>query len=258
MSWAQVAGWIGDRWEWINDYGTAVGAVAGVVAAIVAMLALASAASDSKARSQPRVTAEFRPAAESDVTMDLVITNMGSTPARDVVVTFDPPLDVPEDDSRLVAPFIVRRYSKPIPVLNPQQYLTNIWWAGEPGPGNELVNREPTPDDVTVTVSYRGVGRKRLTEQFPLTFETVSLTTYSVSSTSLHGRLKTIDQSLTKLEKAVTKIAARTAKEPRTAEIQRSPAQPSARAVRRWPWLRALRLGRTVPGRRSTTGRTGL
>ena len=59
MSWAQVAGWIGDRWEWINDYGTAVGAVAGVVAAIVAMLALASAASDSKARSQPRVTAGY-------------------------------------------------------------------------------------------------------------------------------------------------------------------------------------------------------
>jgi len=218
-----------------------VGAVAGVVAAIVAMLALASAASDSKARSQPRVTAEFRPAAESDVTMDLVITNMGSTPARDVVVTFDPPLDVPEDNSQLVAPFIVRRYSKPIPVLNPQQYLTNIWWAGEPGPDNELVNREPTPDDVTVTVSYRGVGRKRLTEKFPLTFETVSLTTYSVSSTSLHGRLKTIDQSLKKLEKAVTRIAARTARESRPTDDPRSLPQSAVRAARRWPWLRGSR-----------------
>ncbi len=237
MSWAQVAEWIGDRWEWINDYGTAVGAVAGVVAAIVAMLALVSAASDSKARSQPRVTAEFRPAAESDVTMDLVITNMGSTPARDVEVTFDPPLDVPEDDSQLVAPFIVRRYSKPIPVLNPQQNLTNIWWAGEPGPGNELVNREPTPDDVTVIVSYRGVGRKRLTEQFPLTFETVSLTTYSVSSTSLHGRLKTIDQSLTKLEKAVATIATRSAKESRQVDMTRSPESPPVSGRRRWRWL---------------------
>ena len=49
-----------EAWTWINEYGSAIGAVAGVVAALVAIIALISAALDSKARSQPMIAAEFR------------------------------------------------------------------------------------------------------------------------------------------------------------------------------------------------------
>lgn len=69
-------------WEWIDFYGDGLGAVAGISAALVAILALVSAASDSRARSQPMITAELRPAVDSDTSADLVITNVGPTPAR--------------------------------------------------------------------------------------------------------------------------------------------------------------------------------
>ena len=137
-----------EAWTWINEYGSAIGAVAGVVAALVAIIALISAALDSKARSQPMIAAEFRPAVDSDSSIDFIITNLGPTPARDITVTFNPPIVIPDDSDRLLAPYLVKRYERPIPVLNPGQILSNTWWAGRAGTGNELTNHEPTPDEV--------------------------------------------------------------------------------------------------------------
>lgn len=194
-------------WDWINDYGTAIGAVAGVVAALVAIVALASAASDSKARSQPRVTAEFRPAPESESSIEFLVTNLGSTPARDLRVEFTPPIVIPDGSHELLAPYLVQRYQRPIPVLNPGQLLTNTWWAGQVGADNQMANEEPTPDEVTVSVSYKGLGWRRIRDSFDLTIETVTLTTYSVDSTSTKGRLQTIDDSLRQIRDHLATIA---------------------------------------------------
>lgn len=196
-----------DVWEWTNDYGSAIGAVAGVVAAIVAIAALVSTAQDSKARSQPMIAAEFRPAPDSDSSIEFAVTNLGPTRARDVKVEFDPPITLPQDTDRLMAPFIVQRYSQPIPVLNPGQVLSNTWWSGEAGPDNKLTNREPTPDTVVVKVSYKGLRWRRIRDSFPLTIETVTLTTYSVSSTSTKGRLKSVDATLQKIRDHLATIA---------------------------------------------------
>jgi len=186
-------------WDWINSYGAGIGALAGVIAAIVAVFALISAASDSRARSQPMITAEFRAAPENDIAAELVITNLGQTPARDVKVTFDPPIVLPADTTGLVAPFVVKRYEKPIAVLNPGQVLTNTWWIGLDQGGDERTNGEPTPEEVTVHFDYLGIGRRRLRDDYPLTMDTVKFTTYSTSSSSTKGRLKSIDLSLTRL-----------------------------------------------------------
>lgn len=150
-----------EAWTWINEYGSAIGAVAGVVAALVAIIALISAALDSKARSQPMIAAEFRPAVDSDSSIDFIITNLGPTPARDITVTFNPPIVIPDDSDRLLAPYLVKRYERPIPVLNPGQILSNTWWAGRAGTGNELTNHEPTPDEVNVTKIYAAAHRAR-------------------------------------------------------------------------------------------------
>lgn len=152
-------------WYWINEYGSAIGAVAGVVAALVAIVALVSAASDSKARSQPMVTVEFRLAPESDSSVDFVLSNLGATPARDVRVKFTPPITLPADTSGLVTPYLMQRYERAIPVLSPSQLLSNTWWAGRVGPGDKLMNGEPTADDVRVDVSYKGLGWFRLRYQ---------------------------------------------------------------------------------------------
>ncbi|WP_258065771.1 hypothetical protein [Rathayibacter sp. AY2B5] len=40
-------------------------------------------------------------------------------------MAFDPPLVMPADTRRLMMPFIVKRYARPILVLNPRQILSN-------------------------------------------------------------------------------------------------------------------------------------
>lgn len=204
--------WVVDVWKWINENGSAMGVLAGGTATVVAVMALRSSAVDNRARSQPMVTAEFRAALDRDSTIDFVVSNAGPTPARDVRVTFMPELVMPVDTSRLVAQFIVKRYGKSIPVLNPSQLLSNTWWAGHNTGGTELENREPTPDQVTVTLSYLGIGRRRIVDSFPLNVDTVTDTTWSTSSTSLKGRLGTIDKSLGAIAKSVATLA----KPPRT------------------------------------------
>ena len=194
-------------WDWINDYGTAIGAVAGVVAALVAIVAFISAASDSKARSQPMITAEFRAAPDSESSIEFVVSNLGATPARDLRVEFTPPIVIPGGSEELLASYLVQRYENPIPVMNPGQLLSNTWWAGRAGPDNHLVNEEPTPDEVTVTLSYKGLGWSRIRDSYDLTIETVTLTTYSVDSTSTKGRLKTMDESLRQIRDHLATIA---------------------------------------------------
>ena len=140
--------------EWFDYYGDGLGAMAGIAAAVVAILALASAAFDNRARSQPMVTAELRPAVDNDQAADLVLTNLGQTPARDLIVRFEPELNLPADADQGAAQFIVRRYSNPVAVLNPGQQLSNVWWSGKDVGAEMLVNREPLPNDITVHITY--------------------------------------------------------------------------------------------------------
>lgn len=193
-------------WEWLGLNAASVSALAAGLTATVAVLALLSTARDSRARTDPIVTAEFRIPPDSDSTIDLVIRNLGPTPARDVTLNFEPPLSVPDGGGPFLATYIVNRYKGTIPVLSPGQELTNIWWAGRVD-GNQMVNAEPTPESVVITIGYRGVGWRRRSARYGLQVETVSSTTFAVSSTSLKGRLKTIDASLKKIASALDRIA---------------------------------------------------
>jgi hypothetical protein len=194
-------------WDWINDYGAGIGAIATIATAIIAIIAVLATSSDSRARSQPMVAAEFRTAPDSDTTIEFVITNLGPTQARDVVVSFDPPIVIPEGAEAHSAPYLLKRYARPIPVLNPGQLLSNTWYSARDLGGADLENSEPTPDNVRVSVSYRGLGVRRIRDSFDLTVEIVALTTFSVSSTSYRGRLKTIDASLKKIGEHLSVIA---------------------------------------------------
>ncbi|ROS46500.1 hypothetical protein [Curtobacterium sp. PhB78] len=56
-------------------------------------------------------------------------------------------------------------------------------------------------------MSHKGLGWSRIRDSFDLTIETVTLTTYGVSSTSVKGRMKTIDESLRKIRDHLATIA---------------------------------------------------
>jgi hypothetical protein len=195
-------------WSWINDNGSGLGAIAAVAAAVIAILAIIRTAADNRERSQPMMTAEFRVSPDSDTTVELMIRNAGQTPARNIEVAFEPPLSIPGGrGGPYMTEYTIERYSKRIPVLSPGQELTNIWWSGEAGRANELENREPTPDEVHLKIAYDGLGKKRIQEDYLLTVDTVKLTTRAVSTDSFKGRLKSIDQALSRTAKAVEGLA---------------------------------------------------
>lgn len=220
-------------WAWMQANSAGVSALATAATAVIAIMALVSAAQDSRARSRPMVLAEFRRAVNSDSAIDLVVRNAGPSVARDLRVTFDPEPVLPSDSSRLVTPYLLQRYRTSIPSLSPGQELSNIWFSGRavPGGGNELQNGEPTSDEVVVTVSYRGVRRRAYRETFPLHVDLVRMTTYSTSSTSLPGRLTTIDKSLKTMNDSFREVA-RAARWSRRDEIAAEEAELTERLER--------------------------
>ncbi|MGO4300408.1 hypothetical protein [Leifsonia sp. RAF41] len=192
--------------EWLKGlavalapYANVIAAFAAVVTAIIAVIALGSTANDSRERSRPLVFAMFRQAEHSDTSFELVVRNYGASAARELSVTFDPPLSA-EDRQETRTDFVARRYDRTIPLLPPGSELSNTWWGGRVAAGgNELVNGLNTPDEVTVSVRYKGNRIRYYSDQFALSADTMKLTTYSVSSTSMRGRMKTIAESLTSL-----------------------------------------------------------
>lgn len=119
-----------DLWSWLSANGAVVEALATVVAAAIAATALGSAALDSRKRTRAIVVAELEPAEHNDSAGILVVRNVGPTPARDLCVQFDPPLD-PSDEHEIYRA-LIDRYSQPIDTLGPQQRLCNVWWSTRP------------------------------------------------------------------------------------------------------------------------------
>src|SRR5680860_4204 len=195
--------------DWLADlldpYVAVISALATVATAVVAIVALGSTARDSRERSRPMIFAMFREAEHSDSSFELVVKNFGLSAARDLDVEFDPPLS--EDDRKdELTDFVAKRYDNPIPLLPPGSELTNTWWGGgiAPGSGNELVNRLSTPEEVVVKVTYKGNRILRYRDEFALSADTIKLKTYTVSSTSMPGRMKTIAESIKTIAKQST------------------------------------------------------
>jgi hypothetical protein len=183
---------------WFDQHGGGVSAMAAVLTAVIAIVTLISAGSDSRSRTRPVVLAELRYAKDSDTTIDLVVRNLGPTVARSVRVEFDPPLEVPPigpTGAGKPTVYLVKRYEKPIPTLAPGQKLSNTWWYGVPE-GPHRVNGEPTPDQVTVRISYQGRGWRTFREAYELDVDVLTLATSTMSSSSTKGRIPTMSESL--------------------------------------------------------------
>lgn len=179
----------------LAPYTDFISAFAAIITAVIAVIALASTARDSRERSRPLVMALFRMAEHSDTAFELIIRNYGTSAARDLHVSFDPPLSE-KDRADDLTDTVAKRYDATIALLPPGSELTNTWWRGKNTGANELVNGLNTPEEVSVTVSYKGNRIRRYQDTFPLHADLIKLTTYSVSSTSTPGRMKTIAEAL--------------------------------------------------------------
>ncbi len=164
---------------------------------------------DSQARTRPMVAAELRDEPHATTTQLLVIRNYGPTIARNVVVSFDPPLGdpPPEKAHESVAPFLKRRYSRPIHVLVPGTELDNIYFDGEDDGNGGLINSEPFPDQVTVTIEFDAPDGERYCDLFELDVDLIRQRTYVTSSRHPEERLKQAVKALEQIDKSLVKIA---------------------------------------------------
>jgi len=193
---------------WIIATATSVGVVVAVLTAITGLRTLRQLRTDSRERSRPMMAAELRKAPYSPGTQLLVIRNYGPSIARNVKITFIPPIPdpTPERATQSVSPFITRRYATPIPVVTPDMELSNIWFSGRLQ-GELWVNFEPTPDQFTVRIAYDGPEGTRYEDRFSLDTDLIRQHTYVSSSTDPENRLKEAVKSLGKIEKAVSRVA---------------------------------------------------
>lgn len=141
---------------------SAVAALASVATAIVAAITLFAIRDDSRDRTRPMMTAELVPTVLSQ-TLEVLITNRGQSVARDVKVTFVPPLPAltGKDAEGLVVPFLQRRYVSPISTVTPGMTMRNIYQSGSS-------DREPVPDDFQVNFDYRDDRGRRYRDSYDL------------------------------------------------------------------------------------------
>lgn len=149
---------------WIAGAAAVVSSFAAIWSATNGNRTLQRSDRDSQARTRPMVAAELRDEPYAVATQLLVIKNYGPTIARNVQVTFDPPLGAPAPGKAYesVASFLKNRYAKPIPALMPGMELDNIYFDGD----EEGMNREPFPDQVTVTIELDAQDEKHYVDKF--------------------------------------------------------------------------------------------
>lgn len=194
---------------WVTAAAATAGVLVALVTAITGLRSLRQLRIDSRERSRPMMAAELRKPPYVHGTQLLVIRNYGPSIARNVKVTFDPPIPEPilQRAAESVSPFITRRYAEPIPVVTPGMDLINVWFSGQLE-GNEWVNFEPTHDRFTVTIAYDGPdGRTRYEDSFPLDTDLLRGHTYVSSSAAPENQIKGTGKSLTKLEQSIARIA---------------------------------------------------
>ena len=192
--------WLTEWWntiDWGAPYWAAVGGLSAAITGVVAIWALVHAARDSRDRSRPVVVAEYRVPENPHKRLEFVVRNAGASVARDIEVTFDPPLE-PIQPGQAIRPFLVERYKDRVPNLGPGQELTNSVHADLEDEGESDL-----PLDVTVTVTYRRSWMRRYKDRYRLVTSVYAQHTYATSTNSVLGQLKEIRKEL---EKVVRKI----------------------------------------------------
>jgi len=193
---------VGDVWHAAGvavDW-TAVGGISTAATGLVAIWALKASRDDSRERTRPVVIAEYRLPAYAWKRVDFVVRNVGGSVARDITVTFNPPLDPPTPNQDM-RQFVIDRYAVPITTLGPGQELSNVVWVNYP----HDPEKDDMPADVVVKIRYRRSRRRWYEDEFRLQTGVFLSHTESRSSEAPEGRLKEIRDVLKAIGKTLEK-----------------------------------------------------
>ncbi len=152
--------------EQYSAFWDGVVAIATAVATLAAILTFIALVRNDRARTRAVMVAELSPEVFAPQTIELIVSNVGRTSAKEVEVTFTPPLPAPQgaSDPSMLTAFLVRRYEKPISMVAPGQRLYNIYSAP-----NEASN----PKEVHVKFDYKDYRGKKCTVEYDLSSELI-------------------------------------------------------------------------------------
>lgn len=182
-----------EMWDWLNANAGGIGVLATIITALIAAFALNATARDSRERTRPSLAAELFPALKSSTSIGFRVFNYGPTVARDVTVTFDPPIGEPAEDDPMR--HVKRRYAQPIAQLSPGQALGNVWQTFA-----IQGKTSSAPDNCTVTIQYTD-GRRKYLDSFVLNLDAISNESESTASNSELGCLRRIATATENLAK---------------------------------------------------------
>jgi len=182
MHWIDWLGW--RHWHWAEVW-AGVGAVATALAALVAIVTLLALKKDSRDRTRPVVVATLRHAILT-ADSELHIENLGQSVARNLRVTFSPPIPTAcegktQAECEHIAHDIALRYAKPIAVLAPGVLLDNVYLPGK------LDKRHLEPllaEEFVVNVHYEDDRKRSYRDEFPLAMDVLGHQSGAYPSTS--------------------------------------------------------------------------
>lgn len=155
-------------WAAVAAVGGVAAAVAAIVTATIAAQTLRAMRNDSQDRSRPVMIAELKHGVLTK-NAELHISNRGLSVARNVAVTFAPPIS-PHcpgktlDECDHIAHYIAERYARPIPVIAPGADLDNLYQTAGSG-------YEPVPDNFFVTLKYEDDQKRGYQDSFELSMD---------------------------------------------------------------------------------------
>ncbi|OJX98438.1 MAG: hypothetical protein BGO96_04565 [Micrococcales bacterium 73-15] len=147
------------------------------------------------------MVAEYRVEPRVHKVLTFVVRNVGPTAAKDVRVVFEPPIEE-ASASQALRQFVRDRYAEEIPTLGPGQELTNLVYYDSEDP-----EKTDLPDDLKVTISFKGYRRRRYSSEFRLRASVYKHHTYQTTSDSVEGRLKVIALASKTSSEALRSIA---------------------------------------------------
>ncbi|WIX83012.1 hypothetical protein QRX50_20735 [Amycolatopsis carbonis] len=144
---------------------TVVAGGAFLVALVVGYFQLRSARKTRIEQSRPYVVVDLVPGLAAAKLADLVITNIGTTPAYDLTITFDPPPERAREDAPQFKLKDVRMFNEPTPMVAPGREFRMFFDSAPERYESTL------PMSFAVTTRYRDSQRRWYDETVQLDFD---------------------------------------------------------------------------------------
>lgn len=178
-----------------------IGSSAAVAGAINTAVTLRRAANNLREQLRPVVVVELRKHPYAKGVQEIVVSNFGQTPARDLRVSFHPEIKDPDPESKDATSgtaALVRRFGRTISVLAPRAQLEQIYYDIELVRGGGTF-MDATPELAVASVRYFGSDGHVYEDDFELDVHLVGLSTTVGSKDSPAAQQRTVADSVEKM-----------------------------------------------------------